>query len=163
MVAAGAAGLVVLPIVLLWERLPEPIAIHWSLSGTPDGSMSKLGFIAFSCALLALFAFVSSRKPAAGEFNHTGALVVAAVGGTLMPAVAVLSAVHNLDRGDWTQAATFNWSSFVLSLLPSVFALVAGFGARTLMNRRSSDDGSGSAGSSSDAPPSNRAESTERA
>ena len=33
---------IVAPFVLFWGDLPNPMAVHWNLTGTPDGSMPPL-------------------------------------------------------------------------------------------------------------------------
>lgn len=83
MVAAGAAGMSTLPFLLLWDRLPDPIAIHWSISGTPDGNMPKIGFLAFNCLLLGVVAVAAGRRGAsARNASDAGPLFLIGLGGT---------------------------------------------------------------------------------
>lgn len=56
-----------LPIVaaahlLLWDRIPERLAVHFDLSGTPTGWMTRGQSLAFDLALLLFILVVSTLK-----------------------------------------------------------------------------------------------------
>jgi hypothetical protein len=71
-----------LPIVaavhlLLWDRIPERLAVHFDLSGTPTGWMTRGQSLAFDLAIL-LFILVMStlklRRQGRGE-QHSALLI----------------------------------------------------------------------------------------
>jgi hypothetical protein len=136
MVAGGAAGLTALPLMLLWDRLPDPVAVRWSVSGAPNGPMPKVALLVLCCALLALFAWLASRRTphtATAESRasaEAGAIRLMAIGGMLMPAIVALCVALNLDRPDWRQAAPLTPRGFGLLFLPTALALILGFAAR---------------------------------
>lgn len=104
---ATLVALAVVPLVALWSQLPEPMATHWSLSGEPDGSMSRLTALAVQGGLTLLPAglalALSRRRPARlGELALGLAGAVAAAGFfALLSAVVV---VANLAHANWRQA-----------------------------------------------------------
>ena len=39
---AVAVAVVAVAPLLVWSRLPDPMAVHWGLTGTPDGAAPRL-------------------------------------------------------------------------------------------------------------------------
>lgn len=142
MVAGGAAGLAALPLTLFWERLPDPIAVRWSASGAPNGPMPKVALLVLCCAMLALFAWLASRRaPLAGNADartgaDAGALGLMAIGGMLMPAIVALCVALNLDRPEWKQAEPLTPRAFGAIFVPPTLALIFGFAARAFRRPR---------------------------
>ena len=64
--------------LLLWERIPERLAVHFDLSGTPNGWMTRGQSLAFDLAVL-LFILVMSylklRRQSQRE-QHSGLLIL---------------------------------------------------------------------------------------
>lgn len=104
---AALVALAVVPMVVLWSRLPEPMATHWSLSGDPDGSMSRLAALALQGGLTVLFASVacalSRRRPARPGELALGLGSAVFVAG-LLALLSTLLVVANLGQADWRQA-----------------------------------------------------------
>lgn len=130
---AGAAVVAVSGLVIavpLWwrSRLPDPIAIHWGLSGAPDGSSSFAAFAVLPVGVWALLAGIALAPLLRGRDvsqrrmrGWTGALLC---GGAVFSAgLAALTAWANLDVSDWRQARSLNWQVVVLL----VFACGAGW------------------------------------
>jgi hypothetical protein len=142
MVAAGAAALSAMPIAMLWGRLPDPMAIHWSLDGLPNGSMSKLGFMSFNVVMVAVFLFASTRaRPVRdGGRRDVDAVYVMAFGGMLVPSLSTFCVALNIDSPDWSHAAPMSWTLFVIMFIPPVSATTAAFVARALLGRPAGDE-----------------------
>jgi hypothetical protein len=120
--------------------------MRWSLSGEPNGSIPKMGFLALNCALLALIAWAATtRLPKDMKVSDAGPPFVMGLGGMLIPSGAFVCAALNLDRASWTQAAPLSGCASLMLLLPSALALVTGFGVRALRKGTASggDDGPG--------------------
>jgi hypothetical protein len=150
MVAGGAAGLTALPLLLFWQRLPDPLTVRWSLSGAASGPMPKLMLLLLCWAMLTLFAWLASRRTADSSMSvdtrkgaEAGALALMSIGGMLMPSIAALCVALNLDRPDWRQAAPLTPGGFGAIFVPSVLALILGFAARALRGPGTSDPKAG--------------------
>ncbi|WP_405151932.1 DUF1648 domain-containing protein [Sphaerisporangium sp. NBC_01403] len=124
-VAAVTGALVAVPLVLR-DRLPEPLATHWGLSGEPNGAMSFWTALLTQVGTWALIAAVASfsllrrdavlhraRRRAAGALLGGGGGFVAALQGMTLAA--------NLDRPGWHAAGRLDWQ-----VLLAVGAAVAG-------------------------------------
>lgn len=110
-VALTAAALVA-GLVAWHDRLPDPIASHWGLSGTPNGAMP---FGAFLAVVLALWAVVAasgiavlargseSRQQRGIAFSALGTGAVFVIG------LELLTVQANLDVPDWHQARSPGW------------------------------------------------------
>lgn len=112
------------PLVLLRDRLPDPIATHWDFSGVPDGSSSTAGFplvMLPGWLVLAVFAVAAAtvgerRAHRAGSAAGLGAMAFFFAGITASTLWA------NLDHTTWQDARLPAWH------VPSVLvaAVVAG-------------------------------------
>lgn len=133
--SGGWVVLAVVPLVLLWSRLPEPMATHWSLSGDPDASMSRLTVFTVQSGLSLLsagFAFTWSRPSSTRSAARGAGFTIAVSTAAFFALLSALIVVANLDRPDWRQAAVTP-----LTLIPVVggsalVALVMARLARTL-------------------------------
>lgn len=103
------------------ERLPEPVATHWSFGGEPNGTMPLIVLtllILGGCAVSWLGMWVARRNPGR---SLSVALAYFIIG--LLTGVTATTIAANLDAGDWTNATLEPWAVPVL-----VFAaLVAGW------------------------------------
>lgn len=120
------AVLVVAPrlLALAWaDRLPDPIAVHWDLTGTPDGTMSLLASEALSTAMGLLFWALGALM----VHNARAWRVRRSVAGFTAATVGFLAAVDagvlraNLDQPDWADAYLSGW--FVLVALLAAAAV----------------------------------------
>lgn len=101
----------VTPLVLLRERLPDPIATHWGFSGVPDGSSSVTGFplvMLPGWVVMAVFAVVAGtvgkrRAHRAGSAAGLGAMAFFFAGITASTLLA------NLDHAAWQDARLPMW------------------------------------------------------
>ena len=121
---AGAWAVVVSGLVVavpFWwrERLPDPIATHWGLSGVPDGSSSFAEFAVLPVGVWALLAGIALVPLLRGRDvsqrrmrGWTGALLCG--GAVFSVGLAALTAWANLDVPDWRQARSLNWQVVVL-------------------------------------------------
>jgi hypothetical protein len=122
-----------LPWAALWSRLPDPVAVHWDLSGRSDASQARGSvvweagaIVAVLSAGLAITVVVATRKPRepidvawpAGLLSFFGALLAAASATTTLA---------NADADGWRDAELPPWWAAVVVAV----ALVGGWsGAR---------------------------------
>ncbi|MQA85228.1 MAG: DUF1648 domain-containing protein [Streptosporangiales bacterium] len=111
--SAGAWAIVVLagllvPPLLLRDRLPDPVATHWGPGGRPDDAMgfvtSVAGLAAIwigICALL--FATAAAQRRRTGRLHGWYAAILGFVGGMAVSAQGV-TVYANLDRASWEDA-----------------------------------------------------------
>jgi hypothetical protein len=118
----------VLPLFVLSEHLPDPLATHFGVSGAPDGHLSGTAFAALLGGQVLLATFLAWPRQRAGRRPLIGAasLRLAAVGftSTLSVMLSLVTLWHNWERPAWDQARTFEW--VWLLPLPSLPVLVAG-------------------------------------
>lgn len=94
------------------DRLPDPIASHWSFSGAPNDSMSAAGFLAFLLVGWLAVGVGALWNCARGWWLRrtraaTGAILAAA--GVFVVGLGALTAWVNLDAVEWRQAGALNW------------------------------------------------------
>ncbi|GAB3282055.1 DUF1648 domain-containing protein [Parasphingorhabdus pacifica] len=127
--------------LLLSDRLPDPIAMHWGPSGEPDGAGSL--WLVTGLGLVLWLALAGGGMLATRAPKRTARYawpVAALLFGSLFSVGITASTVWaNLDAGSWQQARSLGWQV----LLVSVVAIAAGFAGAFLCNRfvaDSSDD-----------------------
>ncbi|MFJ3216325.1 DUF1648 domain-containing protein [Kitasatospora sp. NPDC086801] len=130
---AWSAGVLALLITLPWaarNRLPDPLATHWS-GQDPDGSMSLTAAALFPAAVwlvLVLATAVARRFPAFSARGATGATLAA--GGVLLTG-AQTSVVHaNLDRARWQEAAPMGFEVVALIVAAGLAGLLTWLAVR---------------------------------
>ncbi|GAA2912874.1 DUF1648 domain-containing protein [Streptosporangium fragile] len=116
--ALVTAALVAAPLTL-WSRLPDPVAVHWGLSGAPDGSMPLAALLLLDVGLWALVA-VGACAPALGRAavlrRRAGRMGIGALlGGVGLFFVGLQASTlwANLDAPGWRQAAHLGWGVVV--------------------------------------------------
>lgn len=117
-----AAVLVAVPLAY-GSRLPDPLATHWGPSGRPDDSMSSAAFLLFLLVMWAAVAGISVGVAARGRNlarRTTRACLCAGLAwaGAFIVATQAVTIAANLDRGDWTRAATVSWQPAVVVAAP---------------------------------------------
>jgi len=115
----------VLPL-LVWSRLPDPIAVHWGVDGLPDGSAPVVVDAVLMAVAAALVAFLPPLAAARGDRGTARAMLALSHG---MAALLVLlrwsTLERNLDATVWTEAGTTSLLDVVLLLLLAApFALI---------------------------------------
>ena len=99
----------VVPWILVWSRLPDPVATHWGLGETPNGHQSA-GAAAALMIIPALVAAVVvaavARRPATAVSPRAamGAVVAAGLGG-LFAIMSVSVALANAGAATWHDAS----------------------------------------------------------
>jgi hypothetical protein len=100
--------LALLPLVLFEARMPEPLASHWGLRGTPNGAMAhaKLLFIVavIACGAALIMCFSAFRR-SAGRGEITSLMALAGFMGGLVAALSWTTTRANLDATTWQQAS----------------------------------------------------------
>jgi len=107
---------IVLPMALAWSELPDSMATHWGLKGTPDGHMAPSVLLLVLAGLFAavwLGVWGASRRMPFEARSFIAGLI--GIGGLL---VAVQWIAVDLNRGiaDWTEAGEFNGLHLILVL-----------------------------------------------
>ena len=113
---------VFLPLVVFWARYPDPLAVHWGLSGPPNGEMPLLVYT----ALLAVGMILSWGALIAGARTTMPSAPLTAVTYLIMGLLAAVNApivMANLDAASWTAADERSVPFFVIVL---VVAAVSG-------------------------------------
>jgi len=141
----------VVPPLLVWGRLPDPLASHFGLSGTPNGFMGRSMAFAGTWALAALpsvwvtVSVLRSKHPSrAGGLVALGVLI-----GTIGVAASIDLVVANLNAPRWRDAHDPAFGLVLLLGLPFVFAVLVYALARRLdrstgsRGRAREDDGPG--------------------
>jgi hypothetical protein len=101
----GAAVALLVPL-LAWAHLPEPMATHWSLRGTPNGSMPRALALALfgGCIIVpAALSLPQLGKPMGAQGPRLlGALAFMS---SLLSLLSIINVAANWDRAHWSQAA----------------------------------------------------------
>lgn len=131
------------PFLLFWGVLPEPMAVHWTVGGHPDGAMGKARAAVLLVAMPAPWAAVGALiiRFGRGPAVHIGALLGGV--GALVAVVTWADVLANVHAPTWHQAG----AAVVFGLIP---AFVVG-GAVTLVVWRLAP---GTAGPPAPGPPS---------
>ena len=115
----AVTGLVVAIPFWFRDRLPDPLAIHWGVSGSPDGSSSFAEFAVMPACVWVLLAVLALAPILRGRGvtrrrmrGGTGALLCA--GAVFSAGLAALTAWANVDVADWRQARSLSWQVIVL-------------------------------------------------
>jgi hypothetical protein len=100
-------ALALVPFWLAWDRLPEPMATHWSLSGAPDDALSRVAATIVVAVLAggpAATAFAMSRRVPRRRGELAPGLAIAAFIGCIGAATAIVLVACNLDVPTWRDA-----------------------------------------------------------
>ncbi len=96
-----------LPFFLFRERLPNLVAVHWDLDGSPNGSMQLFLLFIFTLIFVgipAIVMFFSSRRKPVYKYGMSRVMSVMAFSCTLITCVSWLITYNNLDVSDWAKA-----------------------------------------------------------
>lgn len=124
------------PFVIFRDRLPDPMASHWSGAGVPDGSTPFGWLIVVNVGLVVglggLLGGVMTQRETGSATPTAEGLGLAGFMAGLGVGVAWSTVVANLDAPTWQEADPLGW------MLPAalVGAVLAGLGAYRLGRRR---------------------------
>ena len=124
-VLAGSALLLILiPVLIFWGRLPDPVATHWGPGGRPDGNMTKPIFLLLSVFLWGILwaAYLLGRAKAPSTWQSP--FVLGFAGAVIFVNASIVES--NLDVRSWASAESLNGPLVLLSFLGSwlVFGLL---------------------------------------
>lgn len=111
---------------LVWHRLPNPVAAHWSVSGVPDGSLNRTAdwlLLAGVVALLGLLPLLLTRRIQGAA--RLGA-AIAGFAAAFAVSLRLLTLWANLDVTDWTQARPLPIAAFASAFLVGGIAAAVG-------------------------------------
>lgn len=109
----------VVPYLVWWAALPDPMASHWTASGVPNGSMGRGGTALLLAGIPVVLGVLGGALAlwARGAFTRLAALAVAM--GGLFVAIDWVTVLANVHAGHWQDAAR-------LGLLASLGVAAAG-------------------------------------
>lgn len=115
-----------LPLLIYEQRLPEPLASHWGLGGTPDAALPKAVFMLVLAGSISLPLVLGwPRKPSTTPRRAQLALASVVFTSALMGFVSASVIWLNWDRAHWREAG--HLSGVTIALLVGVpLALSAG-------------------------------------
>ena len=102
-VSAGVAITALIPL-LCWAHLPEPMATHWSLTGVPNGKMSRLTALAIPVATLVVPTVLSWPRTGRALTQPAALLGGIAFLSCLVASASASSLLANWDRAAWRDA-----------------------------------------------------------
>ncbi|MFI6511432.1 DUF1648 domain-containing protein [Streptosporangium sp. NPDC050855] len=129
------------PALALRERLPDPLATHWGVSGAPDRSMSFDAFLWLQVGVWAVLVGAAVVPCLAGRLSlrrrtarmSTGALLGG--GGLFLLGIEAVTLAANLDAPAWWRASPLGWGVPV-----AVLGLLAGGWLGAVAARPGPDD-----------------------
>ncbi|VAW08127.1 hypothetical protein MNBD_ACTINO02-677 [hydrothermal vent metagenome] len=121
----------------LRDRLPDPLAIHWDLSGAPNGFGPLIVIALVSSVAVAIAWVVFLRTNRVGMLqSHAGAMVWFLA--ILMGGMEAFTIAANLDRATWQDAGNFGPGRAAVLV---VLAGLIGFGVWRVLGGNMSDPG----------------------
>jgi hypothetical protein len=113
-------GAIVAPLGLFWGDLPNPMASHWDISGTPDGSMPPMVLLLVLAGIYVAIHWavtrVLARTPSEAPSFIAGLFFL----GALLAGVSWLSVLANRNQATWEAADNVGLSQILTAILPAV-------------------------------------------
>lgn len=130
-IAALLQLVAIVPAAVGWSQLPDPLAIHWDLTGTPDGyaPLWVLPLLPLSLVLLGVgisWLFAMGARPSAEG------LALLLYLGSLGVALTVSTVILNAGAASWQEAAAMSWPHLTAAVLLPLAAGAGGY----LLGRR---------------------------
>lgn len=97
-------GLIVLPFVLYWGELPNPMAIHWNFAGDPDGSMPPLVMLLTVAGIFAAVHLAVTRIVARAPYETPSSIAVLYAVAAVLGGVAWLPVLASRNQISWNDA-----------------------------------------------------------
>ncbi len=120
----GWLVLAVAPFLYAWDRLPEPIASHWGLSGPPNGALPRISVLAIhggATALAAIIAWIVTR-PGTRSRSVSATCGLMTFIGSLFAMLGVAVVVANLDAPTWHDARPMSLPLVALLVVAATLA-----------------------------------------
>lgn len=120
------------PFLVVWTRLPEPVAVHWGQAGVPNDSMSRVVALLLPVGLWVVIGgrTMVNAVRARGRHDHSlplPPLVVLYVVGVVLVLSSGIIVWANLDKDSWIEAKQVEPGPFLGTLVAcGVVAVVAG-------------------------------------
>lgn len=115
--ALATIAVVVMPL-LVWSRLPDPIAIHWGLDGRPDGSAPLIVDVVLMGVLTALMTFLPLVAVLRGDRRTARTMLALSFSlGSLFVLLRLRTIGLNLDVEEWTEAGSLSLFDIALLLV----------------------------------------------
>ncbi|MEV0589184.1 DUF1648 domain-containing protein [Nonomuraea sp. NPDC050310] len=126
---------ILIPALLLRDRLPDPLATHWSSGGRPDSSMSLPVSLLFAIGIFLVLWAVSMGVAVHGQvfdrrLSRGYWWAVLAWSGLFAAGMELSTVLANLDAPAWTQARSPVWAAVTVLLVSVLGAVAAGFAFR---------------------------------
>lgn len=122
----------VVPELAAWSKLPEPLAVRFAPGGDPDGTLSKVGELAFT-GLLSLVPGIVVASTLLGREplrpSARGVVSVSFAAATLAAAVSVLVVVANAGAPAWPEARRLGLAGLLLPLAFGALGALLGWWA----------------------------------
>lgn len=125
--AVASVTAVVAPLVV-FDRLPDPIASHWGWSGGPDGSLPLLldaVLLATVTAVVALGPLLAARGAVPRDLARL-LVGVAGAAGVFLAGLRVASVQANLDAPAWEAAASLPGATLAVTAVGAMLAAAVG-------------------------------------
>ena len=104
--AVALAVLALLPFVLGWSSLPDPVASHWGLDGAPDGAMPRSLVWLLPIAVVTLGAVLAVLFRADGRPSAESAAILGVMGGIAIW-IGLSTVILNRGAATWQEAGSF--------------------------------------------------------
>lgn len=109
MVALVAVALAAIPYLILWDRLPDPMASHWGPGSQPDGSMPRWAGLLTTAGLIFLvgggLSSILARHTEGRRLPSPESLALTSFVAGLGVGLSWVSVYLNLDAAFWERAA----------------------------------------------------------
>lgn len=123
----AVAAAVATPLAV-WSRLPEPMAVHWSLSGVPDGAAPRLLDVLLLGAVTAALGFgpLVAARTAMPRWSARVLIATSSGGSALFLVLRGASLQANLDAASWQAAGSFGIRHLGVALLAAASGAAVG-------------------------------------
>ena len=115
-----------LPLVIAWGQLPDPVATHWGLTGEPNGSMPLIWLPLLQVGIVAIGLLTTSLFRVEGEPTPEAFAMIGLMGG-LGFALSVSMVQLNWGIEVWTDASGFTLWHLLGVLIGAFLGGVAGY------------------------------------
>lgn len=97
-------ALIVLPFALYWGDLPDPMAVHWDLGGTPNGALSPLALLLLLSALFVAIHWGVTQALIRTPYEAPSFIAGLFGLGALLAGISWMSVLANRDQATWEAA-----------------------------------------------------------
>lgn len=106
------AVLAVIPFLVAWSSLPDPVATHWGPGGDPDGTMAKQ-WVWLLPVSVCVFGLVLAGLLRRGDSPSAEGMVLSGFMGGIGIWVGISTVALNRDAVTWEEAGSFGWWQIV--------------------------------------------------